>query len=146
MGDRVVTWGVPATNEAGMNGARVWPFYRGIGRPRGDRMVQRPMQEVFPFFTAGGNRKETLPQTHKEVGSFTPVFGGDAPSKKTNISGAPKTASNPGQRGPINVCANCGGRMIGDGVTVVRHCEFVGWPLDVEPDADPVFCDGSEIV
>lgn len=42
------------------------------------------------------------------------------------------------------VCLNCGGRMIGDGVTVVRHCEFVGWPLDVEPDADPIFCNDRD--
>ncbi len=39
-------------------------------------------------------------------------------------------------------CKNCGGDMLGDGYSEVRHCENV----DVigegyEPDANPVFCE-----
>lgn len=36
-------------------------------------------------------------------------------------------------------CPNCGGRMHGDGHTVVRHCENVD-PDYQEPDAPPVHC------
>lgn len=41
-------------------------------------------------------------------------------------------------------CPNCGGEMIGDGYTIVRHCENVDIPLDIEPDADPIFCEEVE--
>lgn len=36
----------------------------------------------------------------------------------------------------------CGGDMIGDGYTVVRHCEFCKEEeyFDKEPDGDPVYC------
>jgi len=30
--------------------------------------------------------------------------------------------------------------MIGDGYTVVRHCEFADVPSGTEPDAEPVYC------
>ena len=39
-------------------------------------------------------------------------------------------------------CPICGGTMIGDGVTALRHCEFAR-DEDVEgkePDAGPVYC------
>ena len=38
-------------------------------------------------------------------------------------------------------CPICGGRMLGDGYSVVSHCENVDLPMDVEPDSDPIFCD-----
>jgi len=34
--------------------------------------------------------------------------------------------------------------MIGDGYTVVRHCEFADVPAGVEPDAEPVYCTDDE--
>lgn len=42
-------------------------------------------------------------------------------------------------------CKTCGGTMVGDGYTLVRHCEFV----DVsggcfEPDAGPIYCTMSD--
>ncbi len=37
-------------------------------------------------------------------------------------------------------CPNCGGDMEGDGYTRVLHCEFVDDILDIEPDANPIFC------
>tara|TARA_B100000497_G_scaffold128056_1_gene172886 strand:+ start:5658 stop:5837 length:180 start_codon:yes stop_codon:yes gene_type:complete len=37
-------------------------------------------------------------------------------------------------------CPNCGGNMEGDGYTRVLHCEFVDDTLDIEPDANPIFC------
>jgi len=37
-------------------------------------------------------------------------------------------------------CPNCGGNMEGDGYTIVRHCERVDVPNDVEPDAPPIYC------
>ena len=38
-------------------------------------------------------------------------------------------------------CPNCGGIIVGDGYTVVLHCERVDAPFDMEPDATPVYCD-----
>jgi hypothetical protein len=34
--------------------------------------------------------------------------------------------------------------MIGDGYTLVRHCEFVDDVMGIEPDADPIYCDYQE--
>lgn len=31
--------------------------------------------------------------------------------------------------------------MVGDGYTMVRHCEFVDVPVDMEPDAGPIYCE-----
>lgn len=39
----------------------------------------------------------------------------------------------------MTTCPTCGGPLIGDGLTVARHCENVD-VFDVEPDANPVFC------
>ena len=36
-------------------------------------------------------------------------------------------------------CKNCGGDMIGDGYTVVLHCEYAEVDT-LEPDAGPVYC------
>ena len=33
--------------------------------------------------------------------------------------------------------------MIGDGITIARHCENVDLPLDREPDAPPLSCEGT---
>jgi tRNA(Ile2) C34 agmatinyltransferase TiaS len=41
-------------------------------------------------------------------------------------------------------CPNCGGRLEGDGYTVVFHCERIECPADVEPDANPVYCEEIE--
>jgi len=38
------------------------------------------------------------------------------------------------------VCPICGGELIGDGYTSVIHCENVDPPMDIEPDADPLYC------
>ena len=40
-------------------------------------------------------------------------------------------------------CKNCGGDMVGDGYTAVRHCEYVDPDPWLEPDADPVYCEGE---
>lgn len=37
-------------------------------------------------------------------------------------------------------CRDCGGDMIGDGYSVVQHCESIDKPEGVEPDAPPVHC------
>jgi len=37
-------------------------------------------------------------------------------------------------------CPVCGGRIIGDGYTTVRHCENVEAPEDAEPDGNTYFC------
>jgi hypothetical protein len=39
-----------------------------------------------------------------------------------------------------NNCPHCGGYMIGDGYTTIRHCENADLPLDVEPDVDVIYC------
>lgn len=49
------------------------------------------------------------------------------------------------QHGPMRMvssysCPNCGGKMIGDGCTSVRHCENVDVPMDTEADAGPIYC------
>lgn len=41
----------------------------------------------------------------------------------------------------MTFCKNCGGTMVGDGYKMVRHCEFVDVPFDVEPDAGPIYCE-----
>lgn len=33
--------------------------------------------------------------------------------------------------------------MVGDGYTMVRHCEFVDVPFGVEPDAGPIYCENE---
>lgn len=33
--------------------------------------------------------------------------------------------------------------MVGDGHTMVRHCEFVEVAFDVEPDAGPIYCENE---
>lgn len=38
-------------------------------------------------------------------------------------------------------CPVCGGDMVGDGYTIGYHCENVDCPLDIEPDADPIYCE-----
>lgn len=40
----------------------------------------------------------------------------------------------------MDACPICGGRIIGDGYTVVRHCENCEEISSYEPDADIVFC------
>jgi len=46
--------------------------------------------------------------------------------------------------GRDSVCPKCGGTMIGDGYTVVLHCEFADVPEGVEADTAPVYCDYEE--
>lgn len=42
--------------------------------------------------------------------------------------------------GHVSVCPHCGGNLLGDGFSVVIHCERVDvW--DVESDALPVYCE-----
>jgi len=43
-------------------------------------------------------------------------------------------------------CSKCGGDMIGDGYTLVYHCEYAEEAKYEfhEPDADPVECDFKE--
>ena len=45
-----------------------------------------------------------------------------------------------------NCCKDCGGKMIGDGFTIVLHCEFADDELyfDKEPDAGPIYCNLSD--
>lgn len=43
--------------------------------------------------------------------------------------------------GLIDVCPNCGGSMIGDGITLTRHCEYADLPEDSEPDAPALYCE-----
>lgn len=43
----------------------------------------------------------------------------------------------------MTFCKNCGGTMVGDGYKMVRHCEFVDVPFDVEPDAGPIYCENE---
>lgn len=41
-------------------------------------------------------------------------------------------------------CKVCGGEMVGDGYTLVIHCENIDtYGLGYEPDAEPVYCDGD---
>lgn len=44
------------------------------------------------------------------------------------------------------ICSNCGGRMIGDGVTEPIRCENVeSEECDhMEPDCNPIDCGGTE--
>lgn len=37
-------------------------------------------------------------------------------------------------------CSNCGGEILGDGYTVVLHCENAEIPDCTEPDANTVLC------
>ena len=43
-------------------------------------------------------------------------------------------------------CKNCGGDMIGDGVSLVLHCERVDADIiwELEPDAEPVYCNNED--
>lgn len=40
----------------------------------------------------------------------------------------------------IDACASCGGTMLGDGVTVARHCEFVELPAGCNAISGPIYC------
>lgn len=46
----------------------------------------------------------------------------------------------------MRCCPKCGGNLIGDGYTRVIHCEFVDVDRDVEPDAEPVYCDFEDVL
>ena len=37
-------------------------------------------------------------------------------------------------------CPICGGTLVGDGYTLVVHCENLGDVPNVEPDAGPLYC------
>mgnify|MGYP006967046239 CR=1 FL=1 len=41
-------------------------------------------------------------------------------------------------------CPVCGGMLVGDGYTMVRHCENVEAPMDVESDAPTIYCEETE--
>lgn len=44
----------------------------------------------------------------------------------------------------MNNCPICGGNIIGDGITVVYHCEFVDISdIQVEPDSNIILCDSD---
>ena len=43
-------------------------------------------------------------------------------------------------------CYNCGGKILGNGITVVRHCENAEVPPDVEPDSGVIFCKPAELI
>lgn len=50
-------------------------------------------------------------------------------------------------REPIQYqCPVCGGHLVGDGYTMVYHCENVDGPLYIEPDADPIYCELNQDV
>ena len=38
-------------------------------------------------------------------------------------------------------CPKCGGTMVGDGYTMVSHCENVDVPQGVEADAPAIYCE-----
>lgn len=40
----------------------------------------------------------------------------------------------------MKCCSNCGGEIVGDGYTIVRHCEHVGDILGYSPDDETVLC------
>jgi hypothetical protein len=40
-------------------------------------------------------------------------------------------------------CPNCGGTMLGNGYSSVRHCERVDDTIEIEPDAGPIYCPKS---
>ena len=41
-----------------------------------------------------------------------------------------------------DACDDCGGSMVGDGVSTVNHCEFIEDIIGMclEPDAGPIYC------
>ena len=39
-----------------------------------------------------------------------------------------------------SVCIKCGGSIVGDGYTIVEHCEYAEDYEYHEPDAGPVYC------
>ena len=45
---------------------------------------------------------------------------------------------------PSGTCPNCGGPLLGDGYTVALHCENAEDIAEIEPDAEPVFCESEE--
>ena len=44
------------------------------------------------------------------------------------------------------ICNNCGGDMVGDGYTMVIHCEHAEGYESYEPDAGPIDCHGMRIL
>ena len=42
--------------------------------------------------------------------------------------------------GEVMNCPICGGDIIGDGITMVKHCENAEVPFDIEPDAATIVC------
>jgi uncharacterized protein (DUF983 family) len=43
----------------------------------------------------------------------------------------------------MEICPNCGGTILGDGYTVVQHCEFADYDkyYDKEPDSNTILCE-----
>lgn len=46
--------------------------------------------------------------------------------------------------GDIMRCESCGGEILGDGYTEVRHCENANVPIDAAPDDPIILCGMSE--
>jgi len=46
-------------------------------------------------------------------------------------------------RPAIDRCPKCGGSIVGDGITMVEHCEYADTELvwETEPDAPVILCD-----
>lgn len=44
-----------------------------------------------------------------------------------------------------DVCPHCNGDLVGDGYTSVIHCEEVDPDPWLEPDANPVYCNYSDM-
>lgn len=67
--------------------------------------------------------------------------------KAQDVKALPQSIGNDAQGlhacGASRVCPFCGGRLIGDGYTMVRRCEFVDDVDGIEPDGGPVYCDGK---
>ena len=43
-------------------------------------------------------------------------------------------------------CYNCGGKILGDGIPLIRHCENADVPLDAKPEAGTIFCKPAELI
>lgn len=88
---------------------------------------------VAVFDTLGGEKRYVVECTALEVAGALHIYNGSQLRKVTGVDRPARRA-----------CRDCSETMEGDGHTVVYHCPSVDViNSGIEPDANPVYCGGS---
>jgi hypothetical protein len=78
---------------------------------------------------------EMMGGTQEDIISYAELNGADLTKEDLDIQYALEAKEACGFG-----CPNCGGNLIGDGFTMVLHCENADLPVGIEPDANVIYC------